>query len=79
MRLVNLWMLYAMHLNAIRFWYVDIWKSLCYMAKSSAAGIGILFAIMAQSISKGKGDSFISKIFGLHGVRKLLTIQKKKI
>jgi hypothetical protein len=46
---------------------------------SSAAGIGILFAIMAQSISKGKGDSFISKIFGLHGVRKLLTIQKKKM
>jgi hypothetical protein len=46
---------------------------------SSAAGIGILFAIMAQSISKGKGDSLISKIFGLHGVRKLLTIQKKKM
>jgi hypothetical protein len=37
---------------------------------SSAAGIGILFAVMAQSISKGKGDSIISKVFGLFGVRK---------
>src|SRR5690348_360392 len=46
---------------------------------SSAAGIGILFAVMAQSISKGKGDSIISKVFGLLGVRKLLLIIKKKI
>ncbi len=46
---------------------------------SSAAGIGILFAVMAQSISKGKGDSIISKVFGLFGVRKLLLLLKKKM
>jgi hypothetical protein len=31
---------------------------------SSAAGLGILFAVLSQSISKGKGDSIYSKIFG---------------
>ncbi|MGA9153907.1 MAG: hypothetical protein WBZ36_25285, partial [Candidatus Nitrosopolaris sp.] len=31
---------------------------------SSAAGLGILFAVLSQSISKGKGDSVYSKIFG---------------
>ena len=41
-------------------------------------GIGILLAIMAQSFSKGKSDSIISKVFGLLGVRKLLLIIKKK-
>jgi hypothetical protein len=46
---------------------------------SSMAGIGILLAIMAQSFSKGKSDSIISKVFGLLGVRKLLLIIKKKI
>ena len=30
---------------------------------SSAAGLGILFAVLSQSISKGKGDSVYSKIF----------------
>jgi hypothetical protein len=28
---------------------------------SSVAGLGILFAVIAQSISKGKGDSFVSR------------------
>jgi hypothetical protein len=28
---------------------------------SSAAGLGILFALVSQSISKGKGDSVTSK------------------
>jgi len=46
---------------------------------SSMAGIGILLAIMAQSFSKGKSDSIISKVFGLLGVRKLLLIIKKKM
>jgi hypothetical protein len=46
---------------------------------SSMAGIGILFAVMAQSISKGKGDSIISKVLGFLGVRKLLLILKKKM
>jgi len=46
---------------------------------SSGAGIGILFAVMAQSISKGKGDSIIAKVFGLLRVRKLLTTLKKKM
>jgi hypothetical protein len=46
---------------------------------SSMAGIGILLAIMAQSFSKGKSDSIISKALGLLGVRKLLLIIKKKI
>jgi hypothetical protein len=31
---------------------------------SSGAGLGILFAILSQSISKGKGDSIYYKIFG---------------
>ena len=43
------------------------------------AGIGILFAVMAQSISKGKDDSIISKKLGLLGVRKLVMILKKKM
>ncbi|MGC2571171.1 MAG: hypothetical protein WA364_06635, partial [Candidatus Nitrosopolaris sp.] len=30
---------------------------------SSAAGLGILFAVLSQSISKGKGHSVYSKIF----------------
>ncbi|MBV9175406.1 MAG: hypothetical protein JO297_00030 [Nitrososphaeraceae archaeon] len=46
---------------------------------SSMAGIGILFAVMAQSISKGKGDSIISKVLGFLGLRKLLLILKKKM
>jgi hypothetical protein len=46
---------------------------------SSMAGIGILFAITAQSFSKGKSDSIISKVFGLLGLRKLLLIIKKKM
>ena len=46
---------------------------------SSMAGIGILLAIMAQSFSKGKSDSIISKVYGLLGVRKLLLIIKKKM
>ena len=29
---------------------------------SSAAGLGILFAVLSQSISKGKGDSIYAKI-----------------
>ncbi|MGB8034646.1 MAG: hypothetical protein WCF03_12590, partial [Nitrososphaeraceae archaeon] len=45
---------------------------------SSAAGIGILFAIMAQSISKGKGDSLISKILRRFGIIKLLSALKRK-
>ena len=45
---------------------------------SSAAGIGILFAIMAQSISKGKGDSLISKILRRFGIIKLLSAVKRK-
>jgi hypothetical protein len=28
---------------------------------SSVAGLEILFAVIAQSISKGKGDSFVSR------------------
>jgi len=43
------------------------------------AGIGILLAIIAQSFSKGKGDSIISKVFELLGVTKLLLIIKKKM
>jgi hypothetical protein len=31
---------------------------------SSGAGLGILFAILSESISKGKGDSIYYKIFG---------------
>jgi hypothetical protein len=46
---------------------------------SSAAGIGILFAIMAQSISKGKGDSLISKILRRSGIIKLLSALKRKM
>jgi hypothetical protein len=46
---------------------------------SSAAGIGILFAIMAQSISKGKGDSLISKILRRFGIIKLLSALKRKM
>jgi hypothetical protein len=46
---------------------------------SSMAGIGILFAVIAQSISKGRGDSIISKVLGFLGVRKLLLILKKKM
>ena len=46
---------------------------------SSAAGIGILFAIMAQSISKGKGDSLISKILRRFGIIKLLSGLKRKM
>jgi hypothetical protein len=46
---------------------------------SSAAGIGILFTVLAQSISKGKGSSILSKALGLLGIRKLLTILKKKM
>ena len=46
---------------------------------SSMAGIGILFAITAQSFSKGKSDSIISKVFELLGVRKLLLIIKNKM
>jgi hypothetical protein len=29
---------------------------------SSAAGLGILFALISQSISKGQGDSIYSKL-----------------
>jgi hypothetical protein len=43
------------------------------------AGMGILFAVMAQSISKGKGESIISKVLGFLGLRKLMLILKKKI
>ena len=46
---------------------------------SSAARIGILFAIMAQSISKGKGDSLISKILRRFGIIKLLSALKRKM
>jgi hypothetical protein len=46
---------------------------------SSVAGIGILFAITAQSISKGKGDSLISKILRRVGIMKLLSALKRKM
>jgi hypothetical protein len=46
---------------------------------SSSAGLGILFAIMAQLVSKGKGDNIILKALGLFGVRKLLFRLKRKI
>ena len=46
---------------------------------SSMAGIGILFAVMAQSMSKGKDDSIISKALGLLGVRRLVMGLKKKM
>jgi hypothetical protein len=46
---------------------------------SSMAGMGILFAVMAQSLSKGRGDSILSKILGFIGVRKLFLILKKKM
>jgi hypothetical protein len=46
---------------------------------SSMAGMGVLFAVMAQSISKGKGDSIISKVLGFLGLRKVILILKKKI
>jgi hypothetical protein len=32
---------------------------------TSAAGLGVLFAIISQSVSKGEGDSIYSKILGL--------------
>jgi hypothetical protein len=46
---------------------------------SSAAGLGILFAIMAQSISKGKGESLISKILRRFGIKKFLSVLKRKM
>jgi hypothetical protein len=48
---------------------LDIWSGHSPLANnyvtwltSSAAGLGILFAVMSQTISKGKGDSIYSKI-----------------
>jgi len=43
------------------------------------AGIGILFGVMAKSMSKGKDDSIISKALGLLEVRRLVMILKKKM
>ena len=46
-------------------WTGQIWAIDNYVTwlTSSATGLGILFAVMSQSVSKGKGQSIISKAF----------------